>query len=119
MGADSLAEDEEKAYGLDNERIWFGDRLDAQSTPEFRTRMWEKAKTRVFLYPGATSDKGLAPVDNGLGAYVKYKISQLQEDWLENDSNMDKWEANLLTASERRVLIVKWAAIAVEAAYSR
>lgn len=63
--------------------------------------------------------QGLAPVENGLGAYVKYKISQLQEDWLENDSNMDKWEANLLTASERRVLIVKWAAIAVEAAYSR
>ena len=33
----------------------------------------------------------------------------IEEDaWLEDDDNLAKYEANLLTASDRRILIAQW-----------
>ena len=65
----------EAAYGLEDDRLWIGDNLHAQCTPEF------KAATGKFCgvvrhYPPKTSDKGCAPVDNGAGAAIKAKVGE-------------------------------------------
>ena len=31
-----------------------------------------------------------------------------EEEWLEDDENLSKWENNELTASDRRILIGQW-----------
>jgi hypothetical protein len=35
-------------------------------------------------------------------------MGQEEDDWLEDDNNLQKWENNELTASDRRVLIATW-----------
>lgn len=105
--AKALCEDEKKISDDDCEKVWLGDNLDAQCTLQYRQAMMEGNMT-VLHYPPKTSDKGLAPVDNGAGRAVTQKIGELQEEWLENDENMEAWESNTLTASQRRVLVTKW-----------
>jgi hypothetical protein len=50
----------------------------------------------------------------GLGAITKSAYSTAQDKWLDNDANLEKWENNSLTASERRVLVTHWVAEAME-----
>jgi hypothetical protein len=95
-----LYEDEKKAYGFEDELLWLGDNLEAQTTPAFKASTREKCNGTVWHYPAGCSDKGVAPVDNGLGAMVKHKIGVLQEIWLEDDNNMELWEGNKLSASD-------------------
>lgn len=38
----------------------------------------------------------------------------LQEAWLEDDDNLDRWTTGHFTASEQRVLIQNWLAAAVK-----
>ena len=89
--AKTLVKDEEKAYGLTDDRLWLRDNLFAQTTDQFRAAHMEGNIDTVH-YPPKTSDKGLAPVDNGPGARVKGKIGELQENHLESDDNMEAWE---------------------------
>jgi hypothetical protein len=113
-----LYEDEKKAYGFEDELLWLGDNLEAQTTPAFKASTREKCNGTVWHYPAGCSDKGVAPVDNGLGAMVKHKIGVLQEIWLEDDDNMELWESNQLSASNRRVLISNWVGDALEDIYT-
>ncbi|CAN0499717.1 unnamed protein product, partial [Laminaria digitata] len=39
--------------------------------------------------------------------------------WLENGDNLERWESNALTASDRRVLLAKWVATAVDTVDNR
>ena len=48
------------------------------------------------------------PVDDGLGQHVKIYIGQEENDWLEDDDNLRRWENNELTASDRRILLATW-----------
>jgi hypothetical protein len=48
------------------------------------------------------------PVDDGLGQHLKIYVGQEENDWLEDDDNMSKWENNELTASDRRILLGTW-----------
>ena len=101
-------EDEKKAYGDKEPGLWLGDNLDCQTRPEFRAQMAE-GNFLVKCYPPGTSDKGPAPVDNGMGAQWKAKIGELQERDLEDDVFAEKWDNNTMTASEKRVKLSHWA----------
>jgi len=48
------------------------------------------------------------PVDDGLGRAIKIHMGTEEDDWLEDDANLTKWENNELTASDRRILIAQW-----------
>ena len=114
-----LVEDEEKNYpGEIADKLWLGDNLDAQCTKEYRAKMNE-GNIHVMHYPPKTSDKGLAPVDNGAGRAIQKSIGDLQEEWLESDDNMEMWEGNKMTASQRRVLVSKWVGDATEALFRK
>lgn len=62
----------------------------------------------VENYPAGTSDKGPAPVDNGMGAQWKAKIGELQEHDLEDEEFADKWVTNTMTASEKHIKLTHW-----------
>ena len=102
------------SYGIEKEALWLGDNLHCQTRPEFRAQMREGMNATVKHYPPKTSDKGCAPVDNGLGAMWKAKIGEIQEVWLENDDNALKWDNDTMTASEKRVVLTAWAGEAWE-----
>lgn len=102
------------SYGIDKEALWVGDNLECQTRPEFRSQMKEGMNATVKHYPPKTSDKGCAPVDNGLGGMWKAKIGEIQEAWLENDENALKWDNDTMTASEKRVALTAWAGEAWE-----
>ena len=44
------------------------------------------------------------PVDDGMGRAIKIFMGKEEEEWLEDDENLSKWENNELTASDRRIL---------------
>ena len=56
--------------------------------------------------PGKTDQ--VQPIDRGLGRHVKIYMGQEEDEWLEDDDNLTKWEDNKLTACDRRVLIATW-----------
>ena len=56
------------------------------------------------------------PIDRGLGRQVKIYIGQEMDAWLLDANNVEKWEDNLLTASDRRILLATWYYRAVQRA---
>ena len=66
----------------------------------------------VRHYPGGCTD-ALQPIDAGLRTLVKVEDGKQLDIWLENGYNLEQWESNALTASDRRVLLTKWVATAV------
>ena len=48
------------------------------------------------------------PIDRGLGRHIKIYMGQEEDAWLEEDDNLQKWENNELSASDRRILIAQW-----------
>lgn len=48
------------------------------------------------------------PVDDGLGREIKWNMGKEEDEWLEDDDNLIKWEDNKLTASDRRILLAQW-----------
>ena len=117
---DILAEDEKRSYPESNdELLWLGDNLQCQTTGRYKKQMKEKLNGIVKNYPPNCSDKGVAPVDNGLGDLWKSRIGVNQDAWLDDDDNIAKWESNDMTASERRVLLTHWAGEALEWCYQQ
>ena len=56
---------------------------------------------------------------SGLGAFIKVEVRKQLDLWLESRDNLERWESNALTASDRRVLLTKWVATAVHTVDSR
>ena len=56
----------------------------------------------------ANSTDQVQPVDDGLGRQIKQGMGLEEEEWLEDDENLQKYEDNELTASDRRILIANW-----------
>ena len=48
------------------------------------------------------------PIDRGLGRHVKIYLGQEMDAWLDDDDNLEKWEDNKLTASDRRIFLCTW-----------
>ena len=55
-----------------------------------------------------TETDQVQPIDRGLGRQVKIYIGQQLDEWLDDDNNLDKWEDNKLSASDRRILLATW-----------
>ena len=49
-----------------------------------------------------------------LGAFIKVEVGKQLDLWLEDGDNLERWERNALTASDRRVLLTTWVATAVD-----
>ena len=56
------------------------------------------------------------PIDRGLGRQVKIYMGQEMDEWLDDDKNLERWEDNALSASDRRVLLACWYTSAVQRA---
>ncbi|KAK3243212.1 hypothetical protein CYMTET_47121 [Cymbomonas tetramitiformis] len=63
------------------ESVFFADNLDAQIQPEYTS----------------------------MGREVKRDVDHMQNEWLEIPENLERWESNNLTASNRRILMTWWA----------
>ena len=48
------------------------------------------------------------PIDRGMGRQIKVYLGQLLDEWLDDEDNLEKWESNTLTASDRRILLAHW-----------
>ena len=89
------------------------DNLHGQTTEKSKVYMKKECNTLVWYYPGGCTD-ALQPIDAGLGALIKVEVGKQLDIWLENGDNLERWESNALTASDRRVLLTKWVATAVD-----
>ena len=49
-----------------------------------------------------------------LGAQLKADYNRVQEAWLEDAENLEKWEEQSLSAGDRRILITHWLAEAAD-----
>ena len=52
-------------------------------------------------------------VDAGYGRLVKFEVGKALEAWLEEGDNVEKWDTNKLSASDRRILLTHWVGDAV------
>ena len=78
----------------------------AQKQPEYIDYL-KKWGVDDHKFPPNQTDH-LQPIDRGLGRQVKIYLGQLLDEWLDDDGNMEKWEDNKLTSSDRRILLANW-----------
>ena len=70
----------------------FCDNLTAQVSDEF-LQVVREINGIVWFGPSGATDSW-QPVDCGIGRMLKQKVSRIQDDWLEHDSNVDLWLGN-------------------------
>ena len=90
--------------------LLFEDNLDAQCkdrNPAYTDYLEKECRTDDHKVPPGKTDQ-VQPIDRGEGRQIKIYMGQEEDDWLEDDNNLQKWENNELTASDRRVLIATW-----------
>ena len=90
--------------------LLYQDNLDAQRpdrNPEYTAVLKDECHTDSHMLPPGKTDE-VQPVDDGMGRQVKIYMGQLEDEWLEDDENLEKWEGGVLSASDRRVLIATW-----------
>ena len=91
--------------------LLFCDNLDSQVHEGFLSALHELDSSRYLLPPNET--EMCQPIDAGVGAVIKVKIGQAQDEWLDVEGNLDAWEGDpnatyKLDASMRRILITQW-----------
>ena len=92
--------------------MWTFDGLSGQRCDRFREWMTKLGVTLHILEPGCTDMIQL--VDCGVGRALKDGVSNRMEGWLmASEDNATKW-VDGFTASEKRVMMTKWAADAWE-----
>ena len=69
--------------------------------------MLKECNTLLWLLPPKCTDE-VQPVDAGYGRLFKVLVGKSLDAWLLNGDNVERWESNKLTASDRRVLITQW-----------
>jgi len=90
--------------------LLFHDNLDAHRpdrNPNYTNLLSDECNTDSHMLPPGKTDE-VQPVDDGLGRHIKCYMGQEEDAWLDDDENLEKWETNALTASDRRVLIATW-----------
>ena len=99
----------ERAAGVakDTSRyLLFQDNLDAQKQPEYIKYLHDWAVDDHKLPPNETDQ--VQPIDRGLGRHIKINVGMQMDEWLDDEDNLEKWESNSLTASDRRILLAHW-----------
>ena len=91
----------------EKQSILFADNLYGQTTDDFKRALSEKCNTLLWLLPPKCTDE-VQPVDAGYGKLFKVYVGQALDRWLLDGDNVEKWESNKLTASDRRILITQW-----------
>jgi len=94
------------------EALLLCDNLSGQCSTAFRQTMKTKHNVLVWNLPPGTTDI-TQPVDSGYGRAVKRLIGVQLAQWMENETNLEKWETGSITASDRRILLTHWVAEAV------
>ena len=92
--------------GAHDRYLLFQDNLDAQKQPDYINFLREWGVDDHKLPPNETDQ--VQPIDRGLGRQVKVYLGQEMDEWLDDDDNLEKWEDNGLTASDRRILLANW-----------
>jgi hypothetical protein len=112
--------------------LLFQDNLDAQCpdrNPDYFNYLLDDLRTDSHMLPPGKTDqvhcrhpcrysprhrpprlhpRQVQPVDRGMGRQIKIYMGEEEDKWLEDDGNLEKWEDNKLTASDRRILIATW-----------
>ena len=99
VGGSSIAAPEEQS-------ILFADNRYGQTTEDFK-RVLKECNTLLWRLPPKCTDE-VQPVDAGYGRLFKVLVGKSLDAWLLNGDNVERWESNKLTASDRRVLITQW-----------
>ena len=89
--------------------ILFLDNLEAHVQESFRNSIKDLGGITWFGVPNATDT--WQQVDGGYAATLKTLINQEFFNWLDDEDNVEKWYGaeSHITASEKRILITKWA----------
>ena len=94
--------------------LLFEDNLDAQKLPAYIDYLKGISIDDHKLPPNETDQ--VQPIDRGFGRQVKIYLGQQMNDWLDAEDNLEKWEGNELTASNRRILLANWFYLATKKA---
>lgn len=86
--------------------LLLADNLDAQIQDSVRALLKSHQVDLHLLPPGKTDFA--QPIDAGFGRAVKHEMGEAMDKWLDDDGNLEKWEGNALTASDRRILMTHW-----------
>ena len=88
--------------------LLFQDNLDAQKQPAYLDALKALGIDDHKVPPNETDQ--VQPVDRDLGQHVKIYLGQEMDLWMDTEANLTRWEENLqvLTASDRRVLLANW-----------
>ena len=99
VGGSSIAAPEEQS-------ILFADNLYGQTTEDFK-RVLKECNTLLWRLPPKYTDE-VQSMDADYGRLFKVLVGKSLDAWLLNGDNVERWESNKLTASDRRVLITHW-----------
>ncbi|KAK3242317.1 hypothetical protein CYMTET_47989 [Cymbomonas tetramitiformis] len=80
---------------------------DVEQDPSINNKMGHEVKQKNQTFGGTPTDLW-QPVDQGYGREVKREMDVCQEDLLEDDHNLERWEDNKLTTSDKRVCLTHW-----------
>ncbi|CAN0033077.1 unnamed protein product, partial [Pylaiella littoralis] len=89
------------------ESILFADNLHGQTTEEFRRILKQDCNTLLWLVPPRCTDE-VQPVDAGYGRLFEVYVRKELDVFLPEGDNVERWESNKLTASDRRILLTQW-----------
>ena len=89
----------------------FFDNLSGQTTAEHLSNLRRAHCDRHLLPTGSTGE--LMLIDGGIGAIIKNLIGEEQDEWIQDDTNLERWtngpKEGGLRAWEKRVLVTQWA----------
>eukprot|EP00795_Rhopilema_esculentum_P006573 gene6573-12109_t len=89
------------------ESVIFADNVSFQLRKEFHEACRTKCNAVVYMLPEYQTDK-VQPIDAGIGRFMKLKIGNALDKWLEIDEKVEKWHGKM-SAKERRILMTKLA----------
>ena len=93
----------------EEQSIIFANNLYGPTTDEFKRVLKKECDTLLWLLPPKCTDE-VQPVNADYGKLFKIYVGKALDGWLPNGVNVEKWESNKLTASDRRILITHWTA---------
>ena len=94
------------------------DNLDAQIQESYYQAVRDKWRCDTDHPPTGETD-GVQAVDAGYGRDVKFEMEVECESWLDIGDNLEKWEEGKIKAWERRVLMTKWFADALDKVHKK
>jgi len=102
-----VAADKKAGIADDDSRyLLLADNLDAQTHDTFRSEL-KRLQVDLHLLPPGKTDFA-QPIDAGFGRVVKLYMGEEMDKWLDDDNNLERWESNALSASDRRILMTHW-----------